>query len=163
MTTIPGTPTNTQEKLVSGANIKTVGGVPLLGSGDIDVLIFSSGIATRAMSVGDVGGGRISINTVRSVLEGPTGLTVGVNDAGTYEIGDPTLFRTAISAISQSGLNAAIVAIVSANTGRNPLNGEAVTFQSSSGNLIWGAPVYDNSLDFQLPFNSMYVTLFEDI
>jgi hypothetical protein len=63
----------------------------------------------------------------------------------------------------QSTLNTALYDLVTANTGRAPLDGEVVTIQMPSRSLIWGAPVYDHSFDFSNSSNSMYVSLTEDI
>jgi hypothetical protein len=58
-----------------------------------------------------------------------------------------------------STINDILVALVSANTGRTYTDGEAITIEASTGNLIWGAPVYASSLDFSKTYNSMYVPL----
>jgi hypothetical protein len=84
--------------------------------------------------------------------------SIGVNESG-YVVNDPVAFRAASQSIGALELNAALVALVSANTGRNPINGEAITYDLTNNRLIWGAPVYDNSLDFSAPFNSMYIPL----
>ena len=51
--------------------------------------------------------------------------------------GNAAAQRTAIDAVSVSDLQAAIIAIISAATGRGPYDGEVIGFESASGNLIW--------------------------
>lgn len=79
-------------------------------------------------------------------------------ESGRINVSSTTIGEKSLAYLSDlTNLNGYIVNLVSANTGRSPINGEAITYEAATGNLIWGAPVYDASLDFQTTFNSMYL------
>ena len=67
--------------------------------------------------------------------------------------------------IVTSAMQAALISIVTANTGSAPTDGQVIGFEASTGNLIWttGGTSYTASADFSDARNSMYVPLlFED-
>jgi hypothetical protein len=73
------------------------------------------------------------------------------------------------SMMLRAELQSVLIALVSANTGRDPLDNEVIGYESVSGNLIWTTgggdptPTYTASLDFSDARNSMYLALLEDI
>lgn len=105
----------------------------------------AAGVAGESLSVVSVSGNLVQLEWV---VAGELIDTENETRVGRFELADGSL-----QFITQQGINpeivddvilasamqAAIIAIVTANSGSGPTDGQAIIFQTSTGNLIWGA------------------------
>lgn len=135
-----------QATLVSGTNIKTVGGASLVGSGDagtIGVLYGGTGATTASGARTNLGATTVGANLF--TLTNPTAVTfLRVNADNTVSALDAATFRTAIGAGTGTGT-------VTSVGGTGTVNGITLTGTvTSSGNLTLGGTLSGVSLSTQV-------------